>query len=59
MFDFTTGADLYGTQNLDSQTDDGKQYQTAGDLKNTDGVYDFVINGNDISIMLFNTFPQL
>ncbi|MEI7557951.1 MAG: hypothetical protein WCJ45_03875 [bacterium] len=27
--DFTTGADLYGAQNLDAQTDDGKRYQTA------------------------------
>ena len=58
-FDFTTGADLYGTQNLDSQTDDGKQYQTAWDLKNIDGDYDFVVNGNDISIMLYDTFPKL
>jgi len=59
VFDFTTGTNLYGAQNMDSQTDDGNRYQTAGDLKNTDGDYDFVINGNDISIMLFSTFPEL
>ena len=59
VFDFTTGTNLYGTQNLDSATDDGKQYQTAWDLKNTNGDYDYVINGNDVSIMLYDTFPQL
>ena len=59
VFDFTTGNNLYGVQNLDAQTDDGRKYQTAWDLKNTDGDYDFVINGNDISIILYGTFPEL
>lgn len=59
FFDFTTGVNLYGAQNLDSQTDNGKKYQTAWDLKNTNGEYDFVINGNDISIILYGTFPDL
>ena len=59
ILDFTTGNNLYGAQNLDTQTDDGKKYQTAWDLKNTDGQYDYVINGNDISIILYGTFPQL
>ncbi len=58
-FDFTTGNNLYGTQTLDTETDDGYRYQTAWDLQNTDGEYDFVINGNDISIMLYYTFPDL
>ena len=59
FFDFTTWTNLHGTQNLNSTQDDGKQYQTAWDLKNTNGAYDFVINGNDISIILYGTFPQL
>ncbi|MFA7298568.1 MAG: hypothetical protein WC010_02880 [Candidatus Absconditabacterales bacterium] len=59
VFDFTTGSNLYGAQNLDSQTDNGNKYQTAGDLKNINGDYDFVINGNDISVILYSSFPQL
>ncbi len=59
FFDFTVGTNLHGAQNLDSQTDDGNKYQTAWDLKNTAGNYDFIINGNDISILLYGTFPQL
>ena len=59
VLDFTTGANLSGTQNLNSAEDDGYQYQTAGDLKNTAGQYDYVINGNDISIMLYDIFPKL
>ncbi|EKD24979.1 MAG: hypothetical protein ACD_80C00142G0021 [uncultured bacterium (gcode 4)] len=62
IFDFTTGADLSGAQNINSQQDDGYRYQTAGDLKSSAGVYDHVINGNDISIILYvtwaMTFPQ-
>ncbi|EKD24982.1 MAG: hypothetical protein ACD_80C00142G0024 [uncultured bacterium (gcode 4)] len=57
FFDFTIGANLYGAQNINSQEDDGNKYQTAWDLKNTNGAYDFVINGNDISIVLNGTFP--
>ena len=59
VFDFTTGSNLYGAQNLDSQTDNGNKYQTAWDLKNINGDYDFVINGNDISVILYSSFPQL
>ncbi|HBB04724.1 TPA: hypothetical protein DCZ39_07715 [Patescibacteria group bacterium] len=55
IFDFTTGADLSGAQNINSQQDDGYRYQTAGDLKSSAGVYDHVINGNDISIILYVT----
>ena len=51
IFDFTTGANLYGTQQINSEEDDGKRYQSAGDLKNAIGVYDFMINGNDIAII--------
>ncbi len=58
ILDFTTGSNLYGAQTLDPLTDNGWRYQTAWDLKNIDGEYDFVINGNDISIILFGTFPQ-
>ena len=29
FFDFTTGNNLYGSQNLDTQTNNGNQYQTA------------------------------
>lgn len=51
ILDFTTGTNLYGTQQLTSLQDDGNRYQTAGDLKNTLGDYDYIINGNDISII--------
>ena len=51
FFDFTTGADLYGTQQLNDAEDDGYRYQTAWDLANTNGEYDFIINGNDIAIL--------
>ncbi len=54
LFDFTTGTDLYNTQQLNDGEDNGYRYQTAGDLKNTEGVYDFTINGNDISIVTMN-----
>jgi len=57
VFDFTTGSNLYGTQE-NSAGDNGRRYQTAGDLKNTAGNYDYVINGNDISIMLHGSFPE-
>jgi hypothetical protein len=52
VFDFTTGSNLYGAQNLDAQTDNGIKYQTAGDLKPTSWNYDNTVNGNDISIIL-------
>lgn len=57
LFDFTTGNNLYDTQE-NSAGDNGRRYQTAGDLKNTSDQYDHVINGNDISIMLYGTFPE-
>ncbi|MFZ2150974.1 MAG: hypothetical protein WAZ12_03345 [Candidatus Absconditicoccaceae bacterium] len=49
--DFTTGSNLYGSQQLNLSQDDGYRYQTAGDLKADDGAYDYFINGNDISII--------
>jgi len=55
--DFTTGTNLYDTQE-NSAGDNGRRYQTAGDLKNTSDQYDYVINGNDISIMLYGSFPE-
>ncbi|MCF7835360.1 hypothetical protein K9M48_04960 [Candidatus Gracilibacteria bacterium] len=52
LLDFTTGTNLYGTQQKNLSQDDGYRYQTAGDLKNTNGVYDYMINGNDIAIIV-------
>jgi hypothetical protein len=52
FFDFTTGTNLYGAQNLDAQTNNGMKYQTAWDLKPTVWDYDNIVNGNDISIIL-------
>lgn len=57
VFDFTTGANLYETQE-NSAWPNWWRYQTAGDLKNTSDQYDYIINGNDISIMLYGTFPE-
>ncbi|MCF7835087.1 hypothetical protein K9M48_03460 [Candidatus Gracilibacteria bacterium] len=54
ILDFTTGTNLYGTQQKNLSQDDGYRYQTAGDLKNTNGVYDYMVNGNDISIITAN-----
>ncbi|MDD3262873.1 MAG: hypothetical protein PHR61_03420 [Candidatus Absconditabacteria bacterium] len=54
-FDFTTGSNLYDTQQKSNLVDDGYRYQIAGDLKNTNGEYDFVINGNDISVIVFGS----
>ncbi|HMS91360.1 MAG TPA: hypothetical protein PKC87_04025, partial [Candidatus Absconditabacterales bacterium] len=58
FFDFTTGVDLYNTQQLNDAEDDGYRYQTAGDLKNTNGEYDFIINGNDIAILTMNGLQE-
>lgn len=58
FFDFTTGNNLYGSQNLDTQTNNGNQYQTAWDMKNGAGVYDGNINGSDITMIINGTFPQ-
>ena len=58
QIDFTTGNNLYWAQNFDSQTDNGKKYQTAWDMKNGVGDYDGVINGSDITMIINGTFPQ-
>lgn len=54
--DFTTWANLYDTQNKSISVDDWSQYQIAGDLKNILWVYDFTVNGNDISILTMSWF---
>ncbi len=56
LFDFTTWANLFNTQNKSLSQDDGFQYQVAGDLKNVLGQYDFMINGNDIAILTISWF---
>lgn len=58
FFDFTTGTSLYNSQQLNTSENDGKRYQTAWDLKNTQWVYDFQINGNDIAILTMNGFQE-
>lgn len=58
LFDFTTGNNLYGTQQLNSAQDDGNRYQSAGDLKNILGVYDYMVNGNDIAILTQNGLQE-
>ena len=58
IFDFTTGTNLYNSQQLNSSQDDGYRYQTAGDLKNSQWVYDSKINGNDISIITQYGFQE-
>ena len=57
VLDFTTGT-VYNTQNLNSAQDDWNQYQSAWDLKNILGVYDYTINGNDIAILTANGFQE-
>lgn len=54
FFDFTTGTNLYRTQQLNGSQDDGKRYQSAWDPKNILGVHDYMINGNDIAILTAN-----
>lgn len=58
FLDFTTGTDLYATQQLNDAQDDWQRYQTAGDLENVLGDYDFTINGNDIAILTANGFQE-
>ncbi len=53
--DFTTGANLYNVQNVSTSTDDWYKYQIAWDMKNIAGIYDFVINGNDISSIVYGS----
>jgi hypothetical protein len=47
---------LFNTQNKSLSQDDGFQYQIAGDLKNIEWIYDFMINGNDIAILTISWF---
>lgn len=56
FLDFTTWSHLFNTQNLSLTQDDGNQYQIAGDLKNINGVYDYKVNGNDLSILTMSGF---
>jgi len=58
FLDFTTGANVYSTQQLNDAQDNGYRYQTAGDLENTLWDYDFTINGNDIAILTANGFQE-
>jgi len=60
-FDFTTGSNLYNAQQLDDATDDGKRYQTAGDLINSLWIFDHLINGNDLTVVLWSPghFPEV
>ena len=58
FLDFTTGSNLHWTQQLNSAQDDGYRYQSAGDLKNTLGVYDYMVNGNDIAILTANGLAE-
>lgn len=58
FLDFTTGTDLYNTQQLNDAQDDGNRYQSAGDLKNMIGKYDHTVNGNDIAILTADGFQE-
>lgn len=51
-FDFTTWDNLYGVQNYTSKEDDWFRYQIAWDLRNSSWAYDFMVNGNDITVIL-------
>lgn len=53
--DFTTWTNLYNVQNKSISTDDGWRYQIAWDMRNTIGIYDFTINGNDISSIVYGS----
>lgn len=53
LLDFTTWANLYWTQQKNLSEDDWFWYQTAWDLLNSQWVYDFMINGNDIAIIVW------
>ena len=54
MLDFTTWENLYWTQKLNMTQDDWYGYQTAWDLKSVEWVYDYMVNGNDIAIIVAN-----
>ena len=51
--DFTTGSNLYNIQNVSLTQDNWYKYQIAWDMKNTQWIYDFVVNGNDISSIVY------
>jgi len=53
ILDFTTGTNLYNIQNKSLATDDWNRYQIAWDMKNIAWAYDFTINGNDISSIVY------
>jgi hypothetical protein len=53
VLDFTTGVNLYNTQNKSNLVDDWYKYQIAWDLRNTEWKYDFLVNWNDISVIVF------
>ena len=55
-FDFTTWDNLYWVQNFSNAQDDWNKYQIAGDLKNKNWIYDFVVNWNDISVITKSWF---
>jgi len=56
ILNFTTGTNLYNTQNKSISQDDGYQYQIAWDLRNILWQYDFMINWNDIAILTASWF---
>ena len=51
-FDFTTWANLFWVQKYSNMEDNWFRYQIAGDLKNSSWDYDFMVNGNDITVLL-------
>lgn len=53
ILDFTTGSNLSWTQNKSLSEDDGFQYQKAWDLLSDIGLYDYMVNGNDIAIIVW------
>ena len=59
LFDFTTWNDLYNVQNYSLSEDNGFKYQFAWDLKSVAWVYDFMVNGNDISIITTSWFVDV
>lgn len=54
FLDFTTGTNLYWAQNYSSEEDDWYRYQTAWDFKNKSWYYDFTVNWNDISVLVWS-----
>ena len=53
---FTTWSNLYNVQNKSISEDDWYKYQIAWDLKSPiSSLYDFVINGNDVSALVYGS----